>query len=78
MVAVASVLRPELESDQLQHLVDREWERESQGMAYISETQLHRSLYELVDVWTPDIKRSQYVQFLVVLKFKAMVALKVL
>ena len=37
MMAVASVLRPELETEALQELVDKEWERESQGKTFISE-----------------------------------------
>ena len=48
----------------------KEWKRDSNGEEKISREQLFESLFELVDIWTPDADKDQYSCFLELLKIK--------
>ena len=48
----------------------KEWKRDSNGEEKISREQLFESLFELVDIWTPDADKDYYSCFLELLKIK--------
>ena len=50
-----------------------EWNREKKDDDRISKLQLFDSLFELVDIWTPDVCKDQYMVFFELLKMKILI-----
>lgn len=56
----------------IKRMMLKEWRRDSKNEEKITKSQLYDTLFELVDIWTPDIDRDQYCVFFELLKMKIM------
>jgi len=60
---IARILRQDLKDALLQRLVEEDWKHDSKGKEYMEKKEVYDSLFELGDVWSPDIDAYQYVAF---------------
>ena len=67
---LCSILRPNMDPLEKKKLMDDEWKKDSQGTAKMSRQMLFESLFELCDVWCPNIDPNEYRAFLEQLKFR--------
>ena len=56
---VSKVLRPDLDKDQRAKLIEMDWKKDSQGQGRIGRSLIFQALFELADIWTPDISANQ-------------------
>lgn len=63
MGIVARVLYPNLNEGYVQELVASDWKRDLKGTEKMSRQMLFDGLFELVDIWTPEIEEYQYIAF---------------
>lgn len=49
--------------EELKFLLLEDWDHDSKGKGYMNQKELFDSLFELVDIWTPDADKSQYIGF---------------
>lgn len=60
---IAKILRPDLKEKALAKLVEQDWEHDSKGKDYITRDELFDALFELGDIWTPNIDKYEYGAF---------------
>ncbi|CAI2381302.1 unnamed protein product [Moneuplotes crassus] len=71
-IKIGQILRPNTEAEELQNLVKKDYENDNEGKTEdtIDEDKLYDSLFELADLWCPNIDAKEYVDFFNALKFK--------
>lgn len=61
--ALADLLRDDLSdettAEELRFILEQDWQLDSRGKEYMSKDDLYDSLFELVDVWVPDIEKNE-------------------
>jgi len=62
-IKLAKLLRKDLKDSALIRVVEEDWKHDSKGKLTLSKEDVFESLFELVDVWTPDIDVYQYTAF---------------
>mmetsp|Transcript_4444 Transcript_4444/g.8626 ORF Transcript_4444/g.8626 Transcript_4444/m.8626 type:complete len:200 (+) Transcript_4444:6-605(+) len=67
---IAKVLRPNLEPDEVKELIKEDWERDCKGGDKMTTEALYDGLFELCDVWCPNIDLEEYVEFFKQLDFR--------
>lgn len=66
---IAMILRPNIEPDDLQQTVKEDYEADNANDSITREV-LYNSLFELADIWCPDIDEGQYRDFFEYLSFR--------
>ena len=65
MLKVAELLRQDLTTydkiEELGKLIELDWKRDSKGKDRISKIDMIDALFELADIWTPDIDESEFI-----------------
>lgn len=56
---LAKLLRKDLKESALLKVVEEDWKHDSKGKLTLTREDVFESLFELVDVWTPDIDAYQ-------------------
>ncbi|EAS07708.2 hypothetical protein TTHERM_00497620 (macronuclear) [Tetrahymena thermophila SB210] len=56
-------LQEEMKADELKFILQQDWQHDSRGKEYMTKDDLYDSLFELVDIWVPDIDKDEYVAF---------------
>jgi len=56
---IAKILRKDLESQERAMLIEQDWIRDSKGEKRITKDRIFECLYEMADIWTPDISAKQ-------------------
>jgi len=56
---IASILRPDLKLKNLQTVLLKDWDRDARGKTYLTRQDIFNSLFELGDIWTPDVDLFQ-------------------
>ena len=56
---LAKIFRNDLKENALKRLMEEEWKHDTKGNDYLGKQELFNGLFELVDVWTPDIDAHQ-------------------
>lgn len=67
---IAKVLRPNIDPQDVKELISEDWERDSKGSDRMSVDALYDGLFELCDVWCPNIDLEEYVEFFKQLDFR--------
>lgn len=67
---LCNILRPTLDALERKKLMDEDWRKDSKGMPSMSRAMLLESLFELCDVWTPNIDAREYATFFEQLRFR--------
>lgn len=62
-VCLAKILRQDLSDAAALKIIEEDWKHDSKGKIVISKQDIFDSLFELGDMWTPDIDAYQYVAF---------------
>jgi len=52
---IAKAIRSDLKEKALGRLVEQDWKHDSKSKGYMEKKELFNSIFELGDVWTPDI-----------------------
>ena len=52
---LAKIMRKDLKEKALTRIVDQDWKHDSKGKGYMEKNELFESIFELGDVWTPEI-----------------------
>lgn len=60
---IARILRQDLQDASIQRLIEEDWNHDSKGKGYMDRQEVYDSLFELGDIWSPDIDIFQYVTF---------------
>jgi len=60
---IAKAVRSDLKDKALARLVEQDWKHDSKSKGYMEKEELASSIFELGDVWTPDIDTFQYIAF---------------
>lgn len=60
---IARILRQDLQDASIQRLIEEDWNHDSKGKGYMDRQEVYDSLFELGDIWSPDIDVFQYVTF---------------
>lgn len=60
---IAKAVRSDLKDKALGRLVEQDWKHDSKSKGYMEKEELFNSIFELGDVWTPDIDAFQYIAF---------------
>lgn len=66
---MALALRPDIEEEELEFVVDQDWQLDSKD-GFIQRGDLPDKIFELVDVWTTGVDKMEYITFLRLLKKK--------
>ena len=71
-IKIGQILRPSTEAEELQKLVKEDYDRDNNNNQQdtIDEEKLYDSLFELADLWWPNIDSKEYVDFFKALKFR--------
>ncbi|CAK59329.1 unnamed protein product (macronuclear) [Paramecium tetraurelia] len=71
-IRLAYLLRKDIEEDreEIKFLLLEDWEHDSKGNGFMTRAELYDSLFELVDTWTPDAEKSEYIGFFELLEQK--------
>jgi len=67
---IMSLIRPDLKGDEGKRVLEADWHRDSKGRQRITREQMGEAIFEMADIWTPEIKAEQMAAFLELLKFK--------
>ena len=63
-IRIIYLLRDDLIDDdcleELKFILDQDWEHDSLGKGFMNKEDLYKSLFELVDIWTPNVDRKEY------------------
>jgi len=65
-----TLLRPDLKGDEGKRVLEADWHRDSKGQQRLTKEQMAEAIFEMADIWTPEIKAEQMAAFLELLKFK--------
>lgn len=60
---IARILRQDLKESSLLRLIEEDWKHDAKGRDYMNKKEVFDSLFELGDIWSPDIDAYQYVVF---------------
>jgi hypothetical protein len=60
---IARILRQDLKENSIERLLEEDWKHDSQQKGFMNRKEVFDSLFELGDIWTPDIDAYQYVVF---------------
>jgi len=60
---IAKAIRSDLKDKALARLVEQDWKHDSKSKGYMEKEELINSIFELGDVWTPEIDAFQYIAF---------------
>ncbi len=52
---VAKILRPDLGFKNLQVILLQDWNRDTAGNGFLTKSDIFDSLFELGDIWTPEV-----------------------
>lgn len=67
---IAKVLRPSMSPEEVKELIAEDWERDTKGESRMSVEALYDGLFELCDVWCPNIDLEEYIEFFKQLDFR--------
>lgn len=67
---IMSLIRPDLKGDEGKRVLEADWHRDSKGKQRMTKEQMFDAVFEMADIWTPEIKAEQMAAFLELLKFK--------
>ena len=54
----------------MSELLDSDWASDSKNNIYMTPEILYDALFELVDIWTPEAEKEQYIGFFKLLKLR--------
>ncbi|KRX07127.1 hypothetical protein PPERSA_09341 [Pseudocohnilembus persalinus] len=79
-VGLAKLLRPDLikpeKKEQLVNLLEQDWKFDSNGKKKLNKQDMKNAIFQMTDVWTPDLDAQQYAEFLYMIKEKVRFDLK--
>lgn len=52
-------------------MINIDWKRDSKGKEKVSKIEMIDALFELADIWTPDIDETEYATFFEILRFRS-------
>jgi len=63
LTQLAKIFRPDVTPKNLEKIVEQDWEHDTKGKDALNRDDLFNSLFELADVWTPNIDTYEYAAF---------------
>jgi hypothetical protein len=60
---IARILRQDLKDIAISKLIEEDWKHDTKGKGVLTRKDVFDSLFEMGDVWTPDVDSYQYVAF---------------
>lgn len=67
---LCNILRPSINPIEMRKIIEEDWNRDTKGYDHISREKLFDSMFELCDVWCPNIDAMEYKSFFDQLKFR--------
>lgn len=67
---LCNILRPSINPIEMRKIIEEDWNRDTKGSDIISREKLFDSMFELCDVWCPNIDAMEYKSFFDQLKFR--------
>ena len=67
---ICRILRPDIDSSEFSQLFEEDWKKDSRGFPKMTNQMLYDCLYELCDIWCPNIDVEEYKCFFSQLKFR--------
>ena len=67
---ICHILRPDISQDDVLELFEDDWKKDSNGLPKLTRQLLYNCLYELCDIWCPNIDTEEYKNFFLQLKLR--------
>ena len=67
---MCNILRINIDPGEYRRILDDEWKKDSKGYEKMTKEMIFDSLFELVDIWCPNVEPNEYKAFFEQLKFR--------